>query len=62
VSRPFRVGVRVSVTYIYEVDLAGTVDPEQASVDWLAVTQDLSPAEETSHSVTVDFAEEVRGQ
>lgn len=64
-SRRFRVGVRVINVHVYEVELDGTADPEQAPPDWLAITQDMDPVSVEYGPVTVSFADELarpRGQ
>jgi len=54
------VGIRVVNVHVYEVELDGTADPEQAPLDWVAVTEDLDPVDVLYGAVSVSFVDEVK--
>jgi hypothetical protein len=63
-SRKFLVRVKAEYLMEYEVDLDGTVDPEQISGSslWLHVTEKMTPAREELRSESLVSAEEIQGQ
>lgn len=63
-SRKFLVRVKAEYLMEYEVDLDGTVDPEQitGSSLWLHITEGMTPTREELRAESFISAEEVRGQ